>query len=232
MQAGDLVLVRGMRSTRATLGTWNREPLPVLLPWVAGATAVALALLGAVWAVASLSTPDPTPLAFAGLTRPATPGDIRRILAGNSLVLALHAMACVAGYIACSSLPREAARYSGAWRRLHDRAGAAAMAFVAGATLFSLATQAYALGAYASTLAAQLGISPALLIAGLLPHALPELTALFLPLAAWLIASRRGHWDQLLAATFATVAVAVPVLVVCAFVEVYVSPGLLRALAG
>ena len=35
----------------------------------------------------------------------------------------------------------------------------------------------------------------------LLPHALPELFALFLPLAAWIIASRRGRWDELLAAT-------------------------------
>ena len=50
----------------------------------------------------------------------------------------------------------------------------------------------------------------------MLPHAIPELTALFLPLAAWLIASRRGEWNQLLAATFVTVAIAIPVLVVAA----------------
>jgi hypothetical protein len=87
------------------------------------------------------------------------------------------------------------------------------------------------LGAGASTLAAQLGISPGLLLVGLLPHALPELTALFLPLAAWIIASRREDWDQLLAATFVTVGIAVPVLIASAFVEVYVSPHLLRALA-
>ena len=47
----------------------------------------------------------------------------------------------------------------------------------------------------------------------MLPHAIPELIALFLPLAAWIIASRRGEWDQLLAATVVTVAIAVPVLV-------------------
>ena len=59
-----------------------------------------------------------------------------------------------------------------------------------------------------------------------LPHAIPELIALFLPLAAWIIASRRGEWEQLLAATVVTVAVAVPVLVVAALIEVYVSPHL------
>jgi uncharacterized membrane protein SpoIIM required for sporulation len=88
------------------------------------------------------------------------------------------------------------------------------------------------LGGAASTLAAQLDITPGLLVIGLLPHALPELVALFLPLAAWIIASRRDQWEQLLAATFVTVAIAVPVLVVSSLVEVYVTPHLLRALAG
>jgi uncharacterized membrane protein SpoIIM required for sporulation len=68
------------------------------------------------------------------------------------------------------------------------------------------------------------------LLLGVLPHAIPELIALFLPLAAWIIASRRGEWEQLLAATVVTVAVAVPVLVVAAFIEVYVSPHLFVAL--
>jgi uncharacterized membrane protein SpoIIM required for sporulation len=63
-----------------------------------------------------------------------------------------------------------------------------------------------------------------------LPHAIPELIALFLPLAAWIIASRRGEWEQLLAATVVTVAIAVPVLVIAALIEVYVSPHLFGAL--
>ncbi len=64
----------------------------------------------------------------------------------------------------------------------------------------------------------------------MLPHALIELIALFLPLAAWIIASRRGEWEQLLAATVVTVAIAVPMLVVAALIEVYVSPHLFTAL--
>ena len=50
----------------------------------------------------------------------------------------LHAMACVAGFIAGSSLPVVAEGYSGWWRRVHDRAGRLAIGFVACATLFSL----------------------------------------------------------------------------------------------
>jgi uncharacterized membrane protein SpoIIM required for sporulation len=78
--------------------------------------------------------------------------------------------------------------------------------------------------------AGYLGTSPGLLLLGVLPHAIPELIALFLPLAAWIIASRRGQWEQLLAATFVTVAVAIPVLLVSAVIEVYVSPHVFEAL--
>ena len=76
----------------------------------------------------------------------------------------------------------------------------------------------------------KLGFSPELLIVGLLPHALPELTALFLPLAAWTIASRSGAWKDLLAATLVTTGLAVPVLVATAFIETQVTPHLLLTL--
>jgi len=67
-----------------------------------------------------------------------------------------------------------------------------------------------------------------LLMLTVLPHALLELTAVFLPLAAWLIASRRGEWADLLAATFATVAIALPMLLVSAILELYLWPRLLE----
>src|SRR5437879_742884 len=231
MSVNDLVLLQGMRDTRKTLGAWNRQPWPVLRGWLLGSAVIVAILLIGVWIVARFSTPDITPFSVLGLDRRGTPRDIGVVLYRNSLVLALHAMACVAGFIAGSSLPLEASRYSGRWRWVHDKAGPLAIGFVVCATTFSLLTQAFVLGGGASTLAAQLGISPGLLLVGLLPHAIPELTALFLPLAAWIIASRRNDWDQLLAATFVTVGIAIPVLVASAFVEVYVSPHLLRALA-
>ena len=69
-------------------------------------------------------------------------------------------MACVAGFMAGSSLPVVAEGHHGRWRRVHDHAGRLAMAFVAAATLFSLTTQAYALGITASDLADARGMSP------------------------------------------------------------------------
>ncbi len=228
----DLVLVQGMDATRATLREWNERPSKVLAPWTALSFAIACALLLAVYVVAKAATPDPMMLHFAGLTHAPDLDDYLRILYRNGLVLALHAMACVAGFIAGSSLPLSAANRSGIDRWVHEKAGPLAIAFVVGATLFSLCTQAFGIGLLASDVAALLEIGPGTLILGLLPHALPELTALFLPLAAWMIASRQGRWDQLLAATFVTVALAIPVLLASAAIELWVSPELLRALAG
>ena len=87
------------------------------------------------------------------------------------------------------------------------------------------------LGRIGADLSLQLAISPFKLILTLLPHAIPELVGLFLPLAAWLIASRRDEWEELLAATFVTVALAIPLLVGAAFLEVYVWPDVLRAVS-
>src|SRR5205823_3897514 len=181
VEARDFVLVQGLRDTRATLERWNARPGPVLWSWLAGSLAVVAALLLAGWGVALLSSPDPSGLAVPGLNRPPSLQAVGSVLFRNSLVLALHAMACVAGFIAGSSLPLQATRYNGVWRRVHDRAGPLAIGFVVCATTFSLCTQAFVLGGAASTLAAQLHITPGLLLVGLLPHAVPELTALFLP---------------------------------------------------
>ena len=106
-----------------------------------------------------------------------------------------------------------------------------AFAWVVAVTCFSLATQAYALGWTGATLAYQLQIPTGMLILTVLPHALSELTALFLPLAAWTIASRKGEWGNLLAATVATVAVAIPTLVIAALWETYVWPQMLEAVS-
>jgi hypothetical protein len=226
----DFVVVQGLRDTRATFATWHADNWRVLRPWFAGALAVAVLLLGAVWVVSRLVTPDPSPIGLAGVTHDATLHDAWPILYRNSLVLALHAMACVAGFIAGSSLPLVAESKTGIWRKIHDTAGPAAIAFVAAATTFSLSTQAYALGAQTADLSYHLGLSPLQLLLTLTPHAIPELVALFLPLSAWLIASRRDNWHHLMAATFVTTGIAVPMLLASCAIELWVSPKLLLAI--
>jgi Stage II sporulation protein M len=231
MSVNDLVLVQGIGDTKRALARWNARPLRVLGPWLLLSVAIAVTLLLTVYAIAKLSKPDPTLYYIPGFHDAANFDDYLGVLYRNSLVLALHAMACVAGFIAGSSLPLSASKRSGLSRWVHEKAGPLAIGFVICATLFSLTTQAYILGGGVASIAQQLGLSPGTLVLGLAPHALPELVALFLPLAAWMIASRREDWHELLAATFVTVAIAVPVLLASAAVELWVSPQLLADLA-
>jgi hypothetical protein len=232
MNASAYAFSYGMRQTRRTLHVWGQERWRVLTRWTAGSALAAGGLLVAVLFVAALhpgyveSIPREPPFTVGNV------GDVFGVVGNNLLVLTLHAMACVAGFIAGSSLPLQAASQRGVSRWVHEHGGRIAIAFVVCATAFSLSTQAYVLGHSLAGFAHFLQVSPALLLLCLLPHAIPELIALFLPLAAWIMASRRGEWDQLLAATLVTVAVAVPVLVASAVVEVYLAPHLFAAVTG
>ena len=232
MSVNDFVLVQGMHDTKLTLRRWNKAPVAALLPWCLLSAAIAVTLLWAVYAVAKFSTPDRTLYLIPGYNIDATFGDYLHVLLRNSLVLSLHALACVAGFMAGSSLPLSASKRSGLDRWIHEKAGPLAIGFVVCATLFSLCTQAFIIGGEASALAGQIGTTPGKLILARLPHAVPELFALFLPLAAWMIASRRDDWHELLAATIVTVTIAVPIVLAAAAVEVWLSPRLLFGLSG
>jgi hypothetical protein len=227
MGANQYVVVHGMRQTRSILERWGDDPWPVLRTWLVGAIVIALGLLAAVTVAASVMKPDYGfhygPTAAGG----PEPRDVLPVLGRNSLVLALHAFACVAGFIAGATLPLTASTKSGFKRVVHEKARPIAFGWVIGVTCFSLLTQTLGLGLVGATIAWDEHISAPLLVLTAFPHALLELTAVFLPLAAWTIASRKGEWDQLLAATMVTVAMAIPMLIVAATWEVYVWPHIL-----
>ena len=228
----DDALTVGLGPTSGALATWAQTPLAVVGRWFAGSALAAALLLVGTLVVAEL-TPGTRaidlsvpPVAAGGVSYMLT------ILGHNFLVLALHSLACVAGYIAGSSVPAQAESLRG-WRRtVHAYGARLAIAFVVAATAFSLGNQVWDLGTAASGVAHELHASPALLLLALLPHAAPELLALFLPLAAWVIASRRGAWDELLAAALVTTAIAVPILVVAASWETYGANHLIAAVIG
>lgn len=231
MDPSAYALVHGLRRTRGTLQDWRAQPLVVARRWVVQSATVAALLLGATELIALLWPPGAR--GSVALAPPLIPGgaaDVIHILAHNLLVLAFHALACTAGFIAGSSLPLQAATKTGVSRWVHERGRPVALVFVVGATVFSLSMQAYTIGRGVSNVASGLGVSPSLLLVALLPHAVPELVALFLPLAAWIVASRRGDWDQLLAATFVTSSLALPVLILAAMWEVYGASHLVSAL--
>lgn len=230
MDASTYAFSVGIRQTRTTLRAWQRAPLRVVSRWVAGSSLAAGGLLVAVLAIAYLDHGYQQVLTLQAPFAVGSFGEVLHVLRENLLVLALHAMACVAGFIAGSALPLQAAERHGLSRWVHEHGGRLAIGFVIAATAFSLSAQAYLIGRTLAGISHFLRVSPALLLLGVLPHAIPELVALFLPLAAWIIASRKGDWDQLLAATAVTVALAIPVLVLAACTEVYVSPHLFTAL--
>lgn len=223
------VIGAGMAETRETLRVWGEAPWAVIQVWVAGGLAIALALLLATLAVAELS-PATGRTYLIGVFRPASGWELAHVLVRNLLVLALHAMVCVAGFLAKRSLPMQAQLRHGFDRWVHEHAGNAALVWVTSCTIFSLLTQAYALGHITRDASEVLHVSNAALLATLLPHALPELTAVFLPLAAWLIAARRGDWHQLMAASALATKVALPLVALAALIECYFTPELVRAL--
>jgi hypothetical protein len=232
MDGSAYAFAHGVRHTRETLHQWQHSPGRVVGRWVLGAALAAAGLLAAVLLVASLDTGYARyldlqpPFSVGGI------GDVLHVLRSNLLVLALHGMACVAGFIAGSSLPLQAEQHTGFVRVLHERGKPIAIGFVMCAITFSLSWQTYALGTALAHVSASAHVSTTLLLVGLLPHALPELVALFLPLSAWMVASRRKEWDRLLAATFVTVGVAVPMLVLTGLWEVFVAPHVLTAIFG
>ncbi|HWF36073.1 MAG TPA: hypothetical protein VG295_11890, partial [Solirubrobacteraceae bacterium] len=111
MDTSAYAFANGVRSTREALAAWNQEPWPVLRSWLLGSVAAAGVLLLGVWLVATFS-PGARPTALS--KPPFFVGDGRNvfhILLGNSLVLTLHALACVAGFVAGSSLPLQARQH-------------------------------------------------------------------------------------------------------------------------
>lgn len=232
MSANNEIWQASMRETRETLLRWNKMPGTILIPWIGGALTIAVTMLFATLIVAKMQTADvasahvPFAVANPGLE------SALLVIKRNLLVLALHAFICIAGFMAMRALPQQALGRTGIDRWVHDNAGKAAMIWVSAATIFSVTTQVYALGTGAADISATIGVEVETLLLTTLPHALLELTAVFLPLAAFLLASRHKQWNELLAATVATVALALPILLFAAFIEAYIWVELLEEAVG
>lgn len=226
------VLQATLRETREVLDDWGKRPVRVLGGWLLKSLGIALGMLLGVYVVSLLATPVETHSLPNILGRPGA-HDVLIVIYRNMLVLALHGFVCLAGFMAMRALPEQTQYKSGVNRWVHEHAGRFAMVFVSAATIFSITTQTWILGHQVADLSMTLHLSQATLMLTVLPHAVLELTAIFLPLAAFLTASRRGDWHELLAATIVTVSVAIPMIIVAATLEAYLWPqNLQRVLFG
>ena len=190
MDASAYAFAHGVRYTRTTLRAWQRHPGAVLGRWFAGSALAAFGLLVAVLVVSVLSVGYVQIVTLGPPFAVGDGADVLNVLGHNLLVLTLHAMACIAGFIAGSSLPLQASSRSGLSRWVHEHGGRIAIVFVC------LRDRLLAVdpGLYARPHPRRRrplpGSLPGAAPAGVLPHAIGELIALFLPLAAWIIASR------------------------------------------
>jgi hypothetical protein len=215
-----LALVRGFPDAMRTLAAWARRPLRVLVPWLLFSAFIAVVVLLLVWLVASVSSPAPSRPAFMpGLPPRDATEHTWYLFRRNLLVLGLHAFACLAGYIVYASRTDPTLAGGRRMQAATKVTARIALVFIPAATLLSIATQAWILGSITSTAAAHSFVTVRDLVASTLPHSALELTAVFLPLAAWLTASRRGAARDLYAATIASVVVALPMLLGAAWIE-------------
>jgi hypothetical protein len=204
MEARPVALPSGAAWTRTLFSVWAQRPLPTLVPWAFGSLAIGLALLGAALTIATLAGPSEfyTPV-FADPS--AGVNDVARIVMRNTTVLLLQVLVCFGFYVA------------------HARGRRDALWIIGALSAYSMLSQAWRLGHDLASAAASLGLSPAALTLRLSLHAVPELTAVFLPLAACIALMRRGRHENLAAAAALTGIVAFPVVVLAATCEVFLT---------
>jgi hypothetical protein len=209
-EAQPVALASGAAWTRALFSVYAERPLPALAPWALGALAIGLSLLGSALVVAWLAGPSaPYTPVFADPT--AGVADVGRIVVRNTTVLALQLLVCVGAYLATRPGPRALARTR-------------ALYVIAGLSAYSFASQAWRLGHDLASAAQTLGFAPGELVVRLSLHAVPELTAIYLPLAACVSLARRRRTDDLAAAALLTAIVAFPAVVCAAGIEVFLTP--------
>ncbi len=198
-----------------------------IVRWLPTALVAATALLVSVLVVAMLSgesrlqPPSGPPFAVGNLP------DAAKIFAENLLVLMLYAM----GGVAVSVIRRRRTRSAQPVTAGRELLSRLATIIVVGLLLFAACRQAYVLGRGLAGFSGYFYVSRWRLWLSVLPHALPELTGIFLPVAAWLFASRKGRQRNLLSLTVVAALAALPLLATAALIEVYVSPRVFRALS-
>lgn len=197
--------------------------------WAAVAAAVAVVLLGSVAVIAGHVTGAGWTGAESGLlVRHHDLGDVLSVLRRNLLVLGIHLCACWIGAIIGRPhrpAPSSWGRIGALHRPVPVWVGRAALFYALLVTLLSVAVQAIGLGRQLADVAAATQIGSTHLLVLVLPHAVPELLAVFLPLGLFLLEARRGRLDRLGAWSLQAAAIALPVLVCAALIETYVTPG-------
>ena len=230
--------------TVALLKSWLHDGGRVAKPWVVLSAAISLSMLVAIYFVAvyllkSQFTNDSYRPLFT------TSGDfesVLRLMKANLMVLAIHVLACVAAWLVnvrldCYLEERISAKevndkinegldFVSKRQALQRSLGRLTMAGVSALIIFSILRQIVYISGELNVASHTLHLSVLTLLARASLHGLFELTAIFLPLAALLLLGRRRQWDQLIAAAALSIILAIPMLLLAAVIETWVTGAL------
>ena len=150
------------------------------------------------------------------------------MLRRNLLVLGIHLCACWIGAIIGrphQPAPARWGRAAALHRPVPDWMARLSLYYALAVTLLSVAVQAFGLGEQLASISAAAGLGSTHLLLLVLPHAVPELVAVFLPLGLFLLEARRARLDRLGPWSMQAAGLALPLLVAAAVIETYVTPG-------
>ena len=214
----------GARSGWRALAGW-----PEVARWVAIAAGVAAVLLTAVAVIAARVPGSYVAGIESGLfSHHHHFGDALYVFRRNLLVLGIHLCACWIGAIIGrphQPAPPRWGRIGALHRPVPAWMGRVALFYALFVTLLSVGVQATALGRQLADLSRAAHISSTHLLILVMPHAVPELVAVFLPLGLFLREARQGRLDRLGLWSLQAAALALPVLFCAAIIETYVTPG-------
>ena len=134
----------------------------------------------------------------------------------------------VATFACLRTLPMQAEHRFGWDRFIHRSLARPTLVAVAGAAVYSMTHLSVTIGARLAAVSRELHQPAANILAALLPHTIPELTAVFLPLGATIIVARRDP-DRLIAAMAVCAVIGTVLLAGAAVCETWLSPRLLPA---
>lgn len=215
------------------------------MPWRRWFTVAALIAVGMIVAITVMATfVAGDPFNQTTIAHQSGFDDWWYILRHNLLVLAIHFCACLVGALVAvkpHELDDEWVNAPGKWtwarktaagmnRELPQRLQQLCLAYAAGVTMCSILLQTLTLGYSAAATAPSLGLQPWQLMIALLPHAFIELTAVFLPLAAFLYRAKTGKLIHLGYEAWVSALVALPLLLIAATIEILVAPVIIQAM--
>lgn len=239
------------QSSVTIIKQWLADRGRVARSWVALSFAISLFMFISIWIGASYLSSH----GFIGEEvsyRPlfSTKGNFSafiNIFLANVMVLGVHFFACVGAYLVnkrvnhflenrlskdeiIDNLNRgEDINFTSRQQDISHQVGRLSIVLIASLVIFSITRQIIILSTHIAGASQSLDIPITTLMARAALHAFLELTAIFLPLAADLILSKQGRWQELLAGAWFSLAIAIPMLLLTAAIETWVTGGLFQA---